>query len=195
MRIVAAHPVELVLPAEPAPVRLMNTTWVDRDGVFEALQEVSDLRIFLTAIGRPVPAGLGATHVATLHELRTGLRTLAAATGGPAAPSSGEQRAAVETINSILALAPAADVLAATPEGWTLSRVDGSSFSASLSRLAREGAEALVDRSRPLRACHAPGCGLYFIKNHQRRRWCSTECGNRVRAARYYQRHRYSGSS
>jgi predicted RNA-binding Zn ribbon-like protein len=93
-----------------------------------------------------------------------------------------------------MALAPAADVLAAGPQGWALSRRDGPSFAGSVSRLAREGADVLADRSRPLRACHAPGCGLFFVQNHQRRRWCSTGCGNRVRAARYYRRHRGSGS-
>jgi len=41
-----------------------------------------------------------------------------------------------------------------------------------------------------LRACYAPGCVLYFMKTHPRREWCSVACGNRVRAARHYQRAR-----
>ncbi len=41
-----------------------------------------------------------------------------------------------------------------------------------------------------LRACLAPGCVLYFVKDHPRRAWCSTGCGNRVRAARHYARRR-----
>jgi hypothetical protein len=41
-----------------------------------------------------------------------------------------------------------------------------------------------------LRACQAPGCVLYFVKDHPRREWCSTACGNRARAARHYRRHR-----
>ena len=40
-----------------------------------------------------------------------------------------------------------------------------------------------------LRACHAPGCVLYFVKQHPRREWCSAACGNRARVARHYQRH------
>jgi predicted RNA-binding Zn ribbon-like protein len=44
-----------------------------------------------------------------------------------------------------------------------------------------------------LRACYAPGCVLYFIKTHPRREWCSVACGNRVRAARHYQRVRGHG--
>jgi predicted RNA-binding Zn ribbon-like protein len=186
VRDVDAHPVELVLPDEPAPVRLMNTTWADRDGVFEALRDPSDVAVFLAAVGRPVPDDLGVDDVAALHDLRTALRALAGATGEPGA--------AVEAVNAALDLAPAGDVLAPGPEGWTLSRVDGSSFRASVSRLAREGAAVLADRSRPLRTCPAPRCGLHFVQHHQRRRWCSTECGNRVRAARYYRRHRGSGS-
>jgi predicted RNA-binding Zn ribbon-like protein len=185
-----AHPVELVLPDEPAPIRLMNTTWVDRDGVFDALEEVSDLRTFLAAIGRPVPSDLRASDLAAVRELRTGLRTLAVGTDGPRAPSPAERRTALETINAALSIAPAVDVLTAATGGLTLSRVGGSSISASLSLMAREGAEVLADRSRPLGTCPAPGCGLFFVRNHQRRRWCSTECGNRVRAARYYRRHR-----
>jgi predicted RNA-binding Zn ribbon-like protein len=47
------------------------------------------------------------------------------------------------------------------------------------------GAEAVR-----LRACYAPGCVLYFMKTHPRREWCSVACGNRVRAARHYQRAR-----
>jgi predicted RNA-binding Zn ribbon-like protein len=186
---VDAHPIELVLPDEPAPVRLMNTTWADRDGAFEALADASDLRVFLSAIGRPVPAGLGAGEVAVLHDLRGGLRALAGGIEGTDAPSPQQRRAAVERINAALALAPAADVLAVTAQGWSLSRVDGSSFAASVSRLAREGAAVLADRSRPLRVCLAPRCGLFFVRNHQRRRWCSIGCGDRVRAARYYRRH------
>jgi predicted RNA-binding Zn ribbon-like protein len=40
-----------------------------------------------------------------------------------------------------------------------------------------------------LRACHAPGCVLYFVKQHPRREWCSAGCGNRARVARHYRRH------
>jgi predicted RNA-binding Zn ribbon-like protein len=41
-----------------------------------------------------------------------------------------------------------------------------------------------------LRACGAPGCMRLLLKDHPRRQWCSTRCGDRVRASRYYHRHR-----
>jgi predicted RNA-binding Zn ribbon-like protein len=56
-----------------------------------------------------------------------------------------------------------------------------------------ETIELLTGDERPrLRACNAPGCVLYFVKDHPRRQWCSNACGNRARAARHYQRHRKS---
>ena len=41
-----------------------------------------------------------------------------------------------------------------------------------------------------LRACHAPGCVLYFARTTPRREWCSVACGNRTRAARHYEKTR-----
>jgi predicted RNA-binding Zn ribbon-like protein len=43
-----------------------------------------------------------------------------------------------------------------------------------------------------LRACSAPRCVRYFVKEHGRQEWCKPSCGNRARAARHYQRHRAS---
>jgi len=85
--------------------------------------------------------------------------------------------------------------LAAAPPP-VLRRVDGSfrlgagrrTVPAVLAELAMEGAALVADPDRPLRACRAPGCVLYFVKDHPRREWCGVTCGNRVRAARHYAR-------
>ncbi|MFH7335295.1 CGNR zinc finger domain-containing protein [Streptomyces sp. KHY 26] len=34
--------------------------------------------------------------------------------------------------------------------------------------------------------CAAHGCERFFLRSHGARRWCTTRCGNRVRAARAY---------
>jgi predicted RNA-binding Zn ribbon-like protein len=34
----------------------------------------------------------------------------------------------------------------------------------------------------------APGCALFFLKDHPRRERCNPACGNRVRAARAYRK-------
>ncbi|MZD03920.1 hypothetical protein GTW43_02320, partial [Streptomyces sp. SID5785] len=44
------------------------------------------------------------------------------------------------------------------------------------------------DRRR-LRACHAPRCVRYFLKEHPRQEWCTPSCGNRARVARHHERH------
>ncbi|GAB2893272.1 hypothetical protein GCM10027074_71620 [Streptomyces deserti] len=48
---------------------------------------------------------------------------------------------------------------------------------------------ASPDRER-LRACHAPRCARYFLKEHPRQEWCEPSCGNRARVARHHERHR-----
>jgi predicted RNA-binding Zn ribbon-like protein len=65
-----------------------------------------------------------------------------------------------------------------------------------LAGLATDAIELLTgpDRSK-LRACHAPGCTLYYLKDHPRREWCSNTCGNRARQARHYQRTRRPGQT
>ncbi|GGR46444.1 hypothetical protein GCM10010251_74450 [Streptomyces aurantiogriseus] len=42
----------------------------------------------------------------------------------------------------------------------------------------------------PLRACHAPRCVRYFLKDHPRQEWCQPSCGNRARVARHHERHK-----
>lgn len=38
--------------------------------------------------------------------------------------------------------------------------------------------------------CAAPPCDRFLLRTHARRHWCSTRCGDRVRAARAYERRR-----
>jgi predicted RNA-binding Zn ribbon-like protein len=61
---------------------------------------------------------------------------------------------------------------------------------AALSAVAASAVELFGASDDRLRACPAPGCVLYFVKDHQRREWCSAACGNRARARRHYDRHR-----
>ncbi|MFG2087386.1 MULTISPECIES: CGNR zinc finger domain-containing protein [unclassified Spirillospora] len=42
-----------------------------------------------------------------------------------------------------------------------------------------------------IRSCEAADCTMLFLPAHPRRRWCSAaRCGNRMRVARYYERHK-----
>lgn len=40
-----------------------------------------------------------------------------------------------------------------------------------------------------LNQCGAPDCIRLLVRDHSRRTWCCTRCGDRVRASRYYRRH------
>ena len=57
---------------------------------------------------------------------------------------------------------------------------------------AEAAAGLLADPSvTKIRQCEADDCVLLFLPAHPRRRWCSAaRCGNRVRVARHYQRHK-----
>jgi predicted RNA-binding Zn ribbon-like protein len=61
-----------------------------------------------------------------------------------------------------------------------------------LGELAEAAADLLTDSSvQNVRRCEGPQCRLLFLPTHPRRRWCSPAlCGNRVRVARYYERHK-----
>ncbi|SNS16104.1 CGNR zinc finger domain-containing protein [Actinomadura mexicana] len=58
--------------------------------------------------------------------------------------------------------------------------------------LAEAAADLLADPAvTTVRECEAEDCVLLFLPAHPRRRWCSAaRCGNRVRVARHYRRHR-----
>lgn len=191
----------LPLPGEPGPVRLMNTVWADRHGVHDALGSVDGLRRWLAATTPGQPDGDGDTGVtaAELAEFRTvrdALRRLAAVVTADArtlgASPTGDVRRAVTDLNAAVTAAstwPQLDFR----DGALHRRSAGTATPAlrALAGLAADGVELLSgpDRDR-LRACGAPGCVLYFVRDHPRREWCSPACGNRVRAARHYQRHR-----
>lgn len=175
---------------EPAPVRLMNTVHADRSGVHDSLATVADLRRFLAAQPGGVPGRVTASDLAAARALRDALRRLAADVTGddrPAALSPLGERAAVAVVNTTLA-AVAPPVLHRAEGQWQLGPAARRTVAAALAGLAADGAALIADPSQPLRACLAPGCVLYFVKDHPRREWCGVSCGNRARAARHYAR-------
>jgi len=149
-------------------VDLLNTVWADRSGVHDDLSGETD----------------------ALRELRDAVRVLAAdRTDDPRPVAAGHQErvaAAVATLNAAAAQAPGWPTLVDGRLEWTSS---ARGEARRLGELAGEAVRFLADDPE-LRACLAPGCVLYFVKDHPRRAWCSTSCGNRERAARHYARRR-----
>ena len=149
-------------------VDLLNTVWADRSGAHDDLADATD----------------------ALRGLRDALRVLAAdrtADPRPVAAGHADRVAeAVTTLNATAALAPSWPTLVDGRLEWA-SQARGEERIAG--DLAAEAVRFLASEPE-LRACLAPGCVLYFVKDHPRRAWCSVACGNRVRAARHYARHR-----
>jgi predicted RNA-binding Zn ribbon-like protein len=196
MSVSAAAERAWVLPDEPLPVRLMSTIRADTDGRHDDLRTAADVDEWLDAVGVD-RAGAHATEgeLAAARALRDAVRLLAAyvtADHRPGAAAAADQvAAALDLVNATAAELPAprlglrdGRLEVGPPEG-------PSPATTGLARVADQAIALLggEDATR-LRACYAPGCVLYFVKTHPRRAWCSVACGNRVRAARHYQRAR-----
>ncbi len=183
-----------MLPDEPATVRLMNTIWADRAGVHDDLRTTSDLADWLVAISATErPVRVTRDDLARARRLRDALRRIAAqCTNDTAASAVEDIDVAIAEINSLIAARPPTPRLALR-HGQLIADTAtvGPPVTTALTGLAGEAIELFTRADSPqLRACRAPGCVLYFLKDHPRREWCSTTCGNRARAARHYRRHR-----
>jgi predicted RNA-binding Zn ribbon-like protein len=67
----------------------------------------------------------------------------------------------------------------------------GSPLERALATIASDAIALTGDERRKNRAeCGAPDCIRLLLRDHNRRHWCSTRCGDRVRATRYRERHR-----
>jgi predicted RNA-binding Zn ribbon-like protein len=105
---------------------------------------------------------------------------------GTPAPSG-----ALAAVNDALTRAPAAALLHWDPARGLHRRAAHPTdqiLDHALAALATNAADLLTGPDAPrLTPCASPPCIRYFLR-HGRRQWCSTRCGDRVRAARAYAR-------
>lgn len=178
----------------------MNTIWADTSGIHDDLATTADVRDWLIATEAwDRDATCSRQDLDRARLLRDGLRCLAGFL------TDDTRRAARSPLADLDEAIAAVNALAADarPDLLTLSQgqlvlAGDTSTSPAATALAKVATEAVHLLTGPdaarLRACHAPGCVLYFLKTHPRREWCSEACGNRTRAARHYQRSRASRS-
>jgi predicted RNA-binding Zn ribbon-like protein len=176
----------------------MNTIWADTRGVHDELTDATALREWLgTATGYD-SIELGEASQDELNDallLRDSLRRLAAYSTRDARPSAQspvtEIDEAVDAVNRLLTNRPRTLLAVSGGQLHAVSAQRASPTRCALADLGHDALELLTGpRAVDLRACNAPHCVLYFVKSHPRREWCSETCGNRVRAARHYQRTR-----
>ena len=187
-----ATPADFPLIGEPLALDLINTRVHTPDGDDDLLSSPDALAAWLQAQAERLPqpdAPLTSGDVAAVQAIREQVRTAIDHARHRRRPPAG----ALHALNDAQRKAPSFQELS-----W-----DGARVVATVRRsvpyterlcaeLAQAASELLTSPSlATVRACDGPGCVLLFLPAHPRRRWCSPAlCGNRVRVARYYERHK-----
>jgi predicted RNA-binding Zn ribbon-like protein len=183
------------LTGEPLVLDLVNTRPRTPEGPVDLLSTPAQLRAWLRvqadrltgSAGGAVPTGRDLARVQAVREH-------AAAAVGCARHGVQPPTAALHGLELALQAAPLRRRLAWDGTAVTsTARRTGSLGARLAAELAESAAALLTDPAAvaEVRECAAPDCVLLFRPAHPRRRWCSaTRCGNRVRVARYYRRHK-----
>ncbi len=183
-----------VLGDAPA-LDLANTHYAVRGRPREGLASPADLAAWARVVAPRLPlvdAGLGDGAVderdlTRFIDLRAAVRAIAAELAAGRLPTA----AAVAVVNTAAGQALSSPVLTVTLAGSITQRPHSTAPAVEqvLAGLAGDAIDLFAgERAARLRACQAPGCPLFFLKDHPRREWCSPACGNRVRAARAYRK-------
>ncbi|MEU1244100.1 CGNR zinc finger domain-containing protein [Micromonospora parva] len=166
------------------------TTWLHEH--YEALREYVG---GIDAHGEVVDERTRLDVVAVRRAAR-GLFAVAVRPGPPSRADSASllsPQEAVAQLNQAAGAVPVRPVLSWAQEGAPSLAWQGEAADARLAitaGLARAVIGFLTGPAREeLRACPAPRCVRYFVKDHPRQEWCKPSCGNRARVARHYQRH------
>ncbi|GLZ79494.1 hypothetical protein Afil01_43010 [Actinorhabdospora filicis] len=159
----------------PPAIGLANTTYAVRGKLRDGLTTTAELAALLTVDATPTGDDLDAARA-----LRDAFRAAAAALAEGEAPAPGD----LAVINATTAAAPHWREL--TPALTTRDARTGPPVAAALAALAEDAITLLTEGH--VRVCGRKECVLLFVKDHPRREWCSPGCGNKVRAARHYEK-------
>ncbi|MDF5759327.1 ABATE domain-containing protein [Spongiactinospora sp. TRM90649] len=175
---------------EPLPVELANTSYAVRGRAREGLATTGDLDAWLETVrprfprSDPFPAA-SEEDLTSARDLRDTIRALVRSAVGGERPAP----AVVEALNAHVRGAARWKELTWDGDAPAVRACGtGPAVALALAAIAEQAVELFTGpRLADLRACHAPGCVLFFVKDHHRREWCSAGCGNRARAARHYE--------
>ncbi|HEX6353074.1 CGNR zinc finger domain-containing protein [Actinophytocola sp.] len=179
------------LLGEPLPIELGNTAYAVRGHPHDGLQTREHLAAWLrdTRTRHALPltdediGGVTDHDLTRARELRDAIRSLAAVV----VEHRDADPDAVAALNRSARDTPWWRELRTDPEPHATVCTDGRPVGAVLAAVAEDAIDLFTGPLRhELRACHGPGCRLYFIRENPRRAWCSAGCGNRARAARHY---------
>jgi predicted RNA-binding Zn ribbon-like protein len=176
---------------EPLPLELANTLhgrFGGRDGLRTVAQLAEWLGRMRPRLETPLTEqdlhGVEPGQLALARDLRGCVRELAASGTAP-------RSAVIDRLNRLARTAPRWRELRWNGELYAEARTSAPPVTAAICEVADAAVELLSGPRRDdVRQCEAPGCVLLFLRTHPRRAWCSPGCGNRVRAARHYERMR-----
>ena len=178
------------LRGEPLPVEFHNTLYAVGGDSRDGLDDEAGLVSWLVAMRDQLPLDPALVEPVRRDDflrLRDAVRAALRATlDGQPVPSD-----AVTALNQASAASPRSLALSESTDGRRAHVVHhGPEPADVVLGVLASGTIELVGgpRAGSLRACGAPRCVLMFIKDHPRREWCSTTCGNRARQARHYAR-------
>lgn len=165
---------------------LVNTKLVGPDGGdLDLIGTPAEATRWLTdrVLGAGTP--IREADVARLAELRSAVHGLFTARADVREPD----RHSVDVVNSAARAVARTPLVIWSPDGprreWASSKAN--SVDDAMARMAADAIDVVCgDRATTIRRCEAHGCVRLFLREHARRRWCSTTCGDRVRAARHY---------
>jgi predicted RNA-binding Zn ribbon-like protein len=188
------------LLGEPVPLELANTIYARQGHLADGLRTAGDLAAWLSGVRSRLATPLTDAHLSAVDEaqlaqardLRDAIRGLAQTGTDDDHEDHDEPPAGVlDRLNRHAAAGARWRELRWGKEPHTEVCSSAPPVTAALAELAGAAAERCAGPQRgDIRVCGAPGCVLYFLRDHPRRTWCSTACGNRVRAARHYERAR-----
>ncbi|MBZ3901426.1 CGNR zinc finger domain-containing protein [Streptomyces griseiscabiei] len=171
-------------------------------GVADDLADAMGLATWIRAHADTLPAATGhtpdETALTAVRELRAAVRALFARAVSPGEPSPADATRllpapeALARLNAAAARTPTVPVLTWDPGAEpALHHRPATGEDPLTAALARAALAFLASPERQrLRACHAPRCVRYFLKEHPRQEWCRPSCGNRARVARHHERHK-----
>ncbi|MGY0235411.1 CGNR zinc finger domain-containing protein [Longispora urticae] len=178
---------------EPLPIEFANATYAVRGQIRDGLGTAEHLAEWLASVrdrlATPLPEHptVSPADLAAARSLRDTVRALADAAAHDRAPAPD----AVAELNRRAAAVPRWRELRWDDGPAVEARSAADPVGTALAELADAAVTLFAGPDRTeVHSCPGPGCVLYFVRDHPRREWCSAACGNRARAARYYERHR-----
>jgi predicted RNA-binding Zn ribbon-like protein len=189
---VEIDPEMLPILGEPLAVEFANTLYRRPGAEFDFLGTGAWIVAWFdyadtASLGR-IPRHVNVTQTQSIQAIRNAVHTLFNAATGNQPPSA----TAITTLNTAAGQVPcrvrlewttgAAPVARTTPAGRG---VDGI-----VTALAIECITFIASPSMALvRRCEGPGCPMFFVQQHHKRRFCYDGCAHRARQSRYYRNH------